>query len=204
VQLESARQRLSKVAEVQAQLRAEGWVIERTEWSLDIMIGGMPVRGQIDRIDRNELTGEVRVIDYKTSDKSVNPADAHMRGLKRAEDVDALPEFARFSTGDEDAIWVDLQLPLYLQAVAAEYGHAVACGYFNLPKAVGETGLSLWTGYDADVQAAAMRCAEGVVAAVQARRFWPPAELPPDNDDFAVLFPQGAEASVEWPAEVRA
>ena len=31
-----------------------------------------------------------------------------------------------------------------------------------------------------------------------------PTELPPDNDDFAVLFPQGAEASVEWPLEVRA
>ena len=204
VQLESARQRLSKVAEVQAQLRAEGWVIERTEWSLNIVIGGMPVRGQIDRIDRNELTGEVRVIDYKTSDKSVSPADAHLRGPKRSENLEALPEFARFSAGGEDAIWMDLQLPLYLQAVAAEYGHAVACGYFNLPKAAGETGLSLWTGYDADVQAAAMRCAEGVVAAVQARRFWPPAELPPDHDDFAVLFPQGAEASVEWPVEVRA
>jgi ATP-dependent helicase/nuclease subunit B len=206
VQLESARQRLSKAADVQAQLRAEGWVIERTEWALDIVIGGMRVRGKIDRIDRNELTGEVRVIDYKTSDKPVNPADAHARGPKRAEDLDTLPEFARFMSGGEDAIWVDLQLPLYLEAVAADYGHAVACGYFNLPKAAGETGVAIWTGYDADVQAAAMRCAEGVVAAVQARRFWPPAELPVEHDDFGVLFPQGAEASVEWPAteEVRA
>ena len=206
VQLESARQRLSKAADVQAQLRAEGWVIERTEWALDIVIGGMRVRGKIDRIDRNELTGEVRVIDYKTSDKPVNPADAHVRGPKRAEDLDTLPEFARFMSGGEDAIWVDLQLPLYLEAVAADYGHAVACGYFNLPKAAGETGVAIWTGYDADVQAAAMRCAEGVVAAVQARRFWPPAELSVEHDDFGVLFPQGAEASVEWPAteEVRA
>jgi len=46
-----------------------------------------------------------------------------------------------------------------------------------------------------------MRCAEGVAAAVRGRRFWPPAELPPDNDDFAQLFLHGAEASVEWPVE---
>ncbi len=205
VQLESARQRLSKVADVQAQLRADGWVIERTEWALDIVIGGMPVRGKIDRIDRNALTGEVRVIDYKTSDTPVNPVDAHVRGPKRTEDMDSLPEFAWFAVGGEDAIWVDLQLPLYLEAVAAEYGHAVACGYFNLPKAAGETGLAIWTGYDAEVQASAIRCAEGVVAAVKARRFWPPAELPVEGDEFGVLFPQGAEASVEWTAtEVRA
>ena len=198
VQLESARQRLSKVAEVQAQLRADGWVIERTEWEFDIKIGGLPVRGKIDRIDRNELTGEVRVIDYKTSDKPVNPADAHVRGPKRAEDIETLPEFARFATAGGETIWIDLQLPLYLGAVAEEFGHAVACGYFNLPKAAGETGVLLWDGYDSEVQAAAMRCARGVVEAVQARRFWPPAELPADYDDFAGLFPQGAEASVEW------
>jgi ATP-dependent helicase/nuclease subunit B len=205
VQIESARQRLGRVAEVQAQLRADGWVIERTEWAFELKIAGMPVKGKIDRIDRNERTGEVRVIDYKTSDKSVNPAEAHVRGPKRTEDVETLPEFARFvAEGGDEAIWTDLQLPLYLEAVAEEFGHAVECGYFNLPKAAGETGVSLWSGYDADMQAAAMRCARGVVAAVQARLFWPPAELPEAQDEFAVLFPQGAEASVEWKGEVRA
>lgn len=206
VQLESARQRLAKVAEIQAQLRAEGWVIERTEWKFEINLGGLPVRGKIDRIDRNELTGAVRVIDYKTSDTPVNPADAHVRGPKRTEDVEALPEFARFLSGGGDAIWTDLQLPLYREAVAAEFGHAVECGYFNLPKAAGETGVRVWDGYDADTQAAAMRCARGVAEAVQARRFWPPAELPAAaNDDFEGLFHEGVEASVEWTAqEVRA
>lgn len=201
VQLESARQRLSKLAEVQARLRAEGWVIDRTEWTFDFTVGGFPVRGKIDRIDRNELTGEVRVLDYKTSDKPVNPADAHLRSPKRNEDLEALPACARFATGDEELIWIDLQLPLYLEAVASEFGHAVACGYFNLPKAAGETGVSLWAGYDSAVQAAAMHCAEGVAAAVQARCFWPPAELPADYDEFAVLLQQGAALSVEWATE---
>ena len=204
VQLESARQRLAKVAEIQAQLRAEGWVIERTEWKFELDFGGLPVRGKIDRIDRNELTDAVRVIDYKTSDKPVNPADAHVRRPKRAEDVETLPEFAHFLSGGEDVIWTDLQLPLYLEAVSAEFGHAVTCGYFNLPKAAGETGVLEWGGYDADVQAAAMRCARGVAEAVQARRFWPPMELAASaNDDFEGLFHEGAEASVDWAQEAK-
>ncbi len=200
VQLESARQRLAKVAEIQAQQRAEGWVIERTEMKFEINFGGLPVRGKIDRIDRNELTGAVRVLDYKTSDQPVNPADAHIRSLKRSEDVAALPEYARLVTADgEESVWIDLQLPLYLEAVAEEFGHAVSCGYFNLPKASGETGIAVWGGYDGELQAAARRCAEGVVAAVQARMFWPPSEdVPAEWDDFAGLFFNGAEASVEW------
>jgi ATP-dependent helicase/nuclease subunit B len=201
VQLESARQRLSKAAEVQAQLRAEGWVIERTESKFEVNFGGMNVRGKIDRIDRNELTGEVRVLDYKTSDKPVNPADAHLRRPGRNEDVEALPPCALWKTGDEEVIWTDLQLPLYLEAVAEEFGHAVGCGYFNLPKATGETGLSLWSEYDSSLQHAAMACAEGVLAAVRSGRFWPPAELPADYDEFAVLFHQGAGLSVNWPGE---
>ncbi len=201
VQLESARQRLSKAAEVQAQLRAEGWVIDRTEWKFELALGGLPVRGKIDRIDRNELTGEVRVLDYKTSDKPVNPADAHVRAPRRNEDVEALPTCARFMAGDGEMIWFDLQLPLYLEAMAAEFGHAVTCGYFNLPKAAGETGVSLWSGYDAALQEAAMTCAQGVAESVTERRFWPPAELPADYDEFGGLFPQGAALSVDWARE---
>ena len=77
----------------------------------------------------------------------------------------------------------------------------MVCGYFNLPKAAGETGVSVWAGYDSSVQSAAMACAEGVVAAVQARRFWPPMEMPADHDDFGVLFQQGAALSVDWKEE---
>jgi ATP-dependent helicase/nuclease subunit B len=201
VQLESARQRLGKLAEIQAQQRAEGWVIERTEMKFDLTLEGLPVRGKIDRIDRNEITGEVRVLDYKTSDKPVNPSVAHYRKAKRNEDLDALPDYARFTLGGEEMVWVDLQLPLYLEAVAEEFGHSVACGYVNLPKAAGETGVAVWIGYDGELKEAARRCAEGVALAVQARQFWPPAELPPDYDDFAGLFLQGAADSVTWETE---
>ena len=65
--------------------------------------------------------------------------------------------------------WLDLQLPLYRRAVAAEFGAAVECGYFNLPKAAGETAVSLWEDYPPELQAAAEDCAAaGRAAAVAA------------------------------------
>jgi ATP-dependent helicase/nuclease subunit B len=57
VQVESARQRLGFVAEQQARLRAEGWVIERVEWKFETVVGGLTLVGKIDRIDRHETTG---------------------------------------------------------------------------------------------------------------------------------------------------
>ncbi|MDR1284505.1 MAG: PD-(D/E)XK nuclease family protein [Opitutaceae bacterium] len=197
VQLESARQRLSRAAEEQARLRAEGWVIERTEYPVDLDIGGLPVRGKIDRIDRNEITGAIRVLDYKTSDSPVNPADAHLRSPRRNEDSDTISSFVRAAEGS--LLWTDLQLPLYLRAVAPEYGDAVACGYFNLPKAIGETRVSEWPDYTPATQRAADACAEGIVAAIAARRFWPPAELTAaeaEYDDYAALFHNGAADSI--------
>jgi ATP-dependent helicase/nuclease subunit B len=109
VQLESARQRLSRLAEVQAQTRAEGWVIERVETEFAIEVGGLNVRGKIDRIDRHEGTGAIRVLDYKTSDKPVHPVEAHLRLVRRDETA---PEFARVVEGDREHVWRDLQLPL--------------------------------------------------------------------------------------------
>jgi ATP-dependent helicase/nuclease subunit B len=97
-------------------------------------------------------------------------------------------------------VWTDLQLPLYLAAMAWELGVAATAGYCNLPKAVGETGLILWEDYDAGWRAAARRCVEGVVAGVTAGRFWPPTEVPPREEDdlFAGLFHQGTADSVDW------
>lgn len=198
VQLESARQRLARAAEVQALERAAGWAIERTEWRFAFDFGGISVRGTIDRIDRHAATGAVRVLDYKTSDTAVPPRSAHVRTPGRRNE--GAPDFARFEIEGKELVWTDLQLPLYLHAVRAEFGDAVACGYFNLPKAAGETAVATWTGYDATWQAAAMRCAEGVADAIAAGRFWPPAEVDPDRDPFAALFHHGAAASIAWPS----
>ena len=197
VQLESARQRLSRAAEVQAETRAQGWVIERVETAFKIEIGGLVVSGKIDRIDRHETTGEIRVLDYKTSDKPVNPAEAHLKSVPRGETP---PVWALLDAeAERPRRWVDLQLPLYGQALAAEFGPAVTCGYFNLPKAVGETSLALWTEFTPELRESALRCATGVCAAIRAEEFWPPNEnVRAEWDEFATLFHEGVAASVAW------
>ena len=82
--------------------------------------------------------------------------------------------------------------------MAGSGGAPVLAGYFNLPKAVGETAVATWDNYDEEWRAAARRCAAGVVAAVTAGIFWPPAELAPrDDEEFAGLFHQGTAESID-------
>ncbi len=200
VQFESARQRLTRAAEVQAQTRADGWAIVDVERKFVLDVGGLAVSGKIDRIDRHESTGAIRVLDYKTSDRPAQPWEAHLRAARRDEPA---PEFARVMAGDREQVWRDLQLPLYLRALATEFPGEIAGGYFNLPKATGETGLALWDDYTPELAGAAWRCAEGVAAAIRAGEFWPPNEdIRAEYDPFAALFHHGAAASVAWKEEV--
>ena len=69
-------------------------------------------------------------------------------------------------------------------------------GYFALPKAVSETGVTTWTDLDEALMASAARCAEGVVKDISAGRFWPPAEGV-RYDDFALLFNGDAAECVD-------
>lgn len=199
VQLESARQRLRATAEVEARERADGWRTVRVEWKFSFPLGGLTISGKIDRIDRH-ADGRVRVLDYKTSDTAVAPEKAHWRAVRPEEETG--PDWRRCAQADGKArAWADLQLPLYRRAVAAEWGDAVGCGYFNLPKAAGETAVIMWADYSRELQAAAERCAEGVAAAVVAGEFWPPKEpagRDAEQDEFAELFHHGAAASVAW------
>lgn len=205
VQVESARQRVGKLAELQAAERAAGWEIIHTEWPFDLEIAGLGIRGRIDRIDRHAGTGAIRVLDYKTADAAVSPAQAHLRWLRAG---DSAPEWAQCEFNGRPHAWTDLQLPLYLRAleekrVAADTLWSVGCGYFNLPKAAGETALSLWEDYSPALQEAAMRCAEGACAAIRRGEFWPPNEtIRPDWDEFAPLFHHGVAESVAWKGAV--
>jgi ATP-dependent helicase/nuclease subunit B len=197
VQFESARQRLRAAAEIEAQARAEGWRTVRVEWQFEFPFGGLVVKGKIDRIDQH-ADGRVRVLDYKTGDAATEPVAAHLRAVRS--DEHERPEWLRtMNEAGKARAWADLQLPLYRRAVAAEFGDAVGCGYFNLPKAAGETAVTMWDGFSRETQAAAERCAEGVVAAVAAGEFWPPRELAgreADWDEFAELFHGRADASI--------
>lgn len=196
-QLESARQRLRRAAAVQAGERAAGWVVQDVERKFTLALDGFTIAGKIDRLDRHESTGAWRIIDYKTSDAAKPPLEAHLAAPRRGV---TYPEWARVSLDGKERVWTDLQLPLYLLALPA-LGLATtarpACGYFNLPKAVGDTGLALWEGFTPELQEAALRCARGVLAAVRAEQFWPPNEsIRAERDPFAALFHRGVAASV--------
>jgi ATP-dependent helicase/nuclease subunit B len=198
VQIESARQRLTKLAELQAEERAGGWEIIQVERPFEIEVSGLTVRGKIDRVDRHAETGAVRVLDYKTSDTPVSPLEAHLRAVRPGESV---PEWAQVDFLDRPRAWSDLQLPLYRRALAAEFPGPIATGYFNLPKASGETVLAVWDDYTLELHASAMRCAEGACAAIRRGEFWPPNEsIRAERDECAALFHQGVESSVEWRA----
>jgi len=202
VQFESARQRLRKVAEVEARERAAGWRIDRVEWKFELPLGGLAVSGTIDRVDRHESDpARTRVIDYKTADTPSAAQAAHLRTFRPADD--AREPWQRVRIGNKERVWIDLQLPLYRRAMAAEFGDGIECGYFNLPKAAGETALEIWADLTPDLQSAAERCAEGVVGAIGQGRFWPPAEADAENDEWAELFHHGAAASVDPESAVR-
>ncbi len=195
VQFESARQRLRAAAEQQAEQRQQGWVIDAIERPIEVEIGRIKVTGSVDRIERNEHDGRVRVIDYKTSDKGDAPRSTHLR--RPGEEDDWRDPWQRVPDGSGELVWKDLQLPLYRRALLADYGAAITCAYFTLPKAVGETAIMEWPDLTGDLQAAADRCADGVVEAILAGRFSPVVEQPPEWDDFAELFHRGAAASLQ-------
>jgi len=204
IQLESARQRLARAAVIQAGQRSQGWIIDETEKKFAVKIGGIEVHGKIDRIESQPETGFRRVLDYKTSDIPATPFKAHCQRPGRATQV--APACAHFTAGGTEYVWTDLQLPLYLQALTGpdpKVGRVAPntlSGYFNLPKATGETGLALWEDYTLEVHGAALRCAEGVSAAIQAGVFWPPAEPAARDEEelFSGFFHHGTAASVDW------
>lgn len=122
VQLQQAHSRLAAFAEPQATWRAKGWQIAESEQNVRRTVslpsgGRIDISGRVDRVDRNERTGEIAVIDYKTGDTATKPLAAH---------------YAAKGETPRDR-WKDLQLPLYRHLL----GYAdeeIVLGYFNLPK----------------------------------------------------------------------
>ncbi len=198
MQREVAAQRLKRVAEIQAVEREAGWRIEAVEldfgkepeWGTSL--AGLPIHGSIDRIERHS-DGRVRILDYKTSRVGKSPEDAHFRSLPRGMVPDDFPEW-RTTAGPKGkpVLWTNLQLPLYVLWARTRYPDAaITCGYFNVPAALGEIGISTWDPENfADVLGSAENCVTAVGAAVCSNTFWPP-EAKPTYDDFAALAPVG-------------
>lgn len=193
IQLASARQRLRAAAHVQVGLLEQGWEVEESELWLETELGGMLIQGQIDRIDRHRETGAIRILDYKTSDNVQKPQQEHLGTISTGS-----AEYVVVRYNGKDKRWVDLQLPLYYLLLASnrELSGKVELGYFNLPKAVTETNVFIWTDFNEGLRESAEACAEGIIKDVKARKFWPPsAKVKYDN--FEKLFPMAAAECVD-------
>ena len=184
IQLDAAKQRLGAAACIQAELVREGWEILHSELKIESELDGMLIRGQIDRVDRHRETGLLRILDYKTSDKTIKPEEAHFSSISPD-----TPDFAIVSVNGKEKRWVDLQLPLYhlLLSTKEKFRGRIELGYFNLPKASNDTGVTIWESFNNELMESARACAAGVIKGVQERRFWPPAEKV-QHDDFESLF----------------
>jgi len=201
VQAEGLRQRLAQFAQIQAAERAAGWRLIGTEQGFGrddaFLIGGLPVRGRIDRIEEHEGDGRLRILDYKTGDKAETPGQRHLAKFHPGAD----PDYTRVVVKGKERRWCDLQLPIYrLMLAATDSERNLVCGYFNLPKAVGDVGICEWHELDTELLAGAARCAEQVAGQIRQGVFWPPATTVP-HDDFAELFAGGMALTLagnEW------
>lgn len=178
LQLEQARQRLAAFAAHQVELIRAGWRIVYAETGQgNELLAEFPKHeatatlvGRIDRIDFHEASKTLCILDYKTADHAEQPEKTHRQ---------------------KDG-WIDLQLPLYRHLwYAASLDLPDDCtvrlGYFNLPKAIEETGVAL-ANWDEDTLAEADAVALEVIRKILAGIFWPPSEETPRfGDDFAAI-----------------
>ena len=115
----------------------------KQEWNLNrgegILFHDILIKGKIDRIEISRDRRKIRLIDFKTSDKGESPEKTHFKKAYQ----------------EKPARFLNLQLPLYrlLLPLDNTFWDEVSidprdvsfeCGYFNIPKAVTETGYSMW------------------------------------------------------------
>ena len=197
MQLNAARQRLRWAAKTHVEQVQAGWEVVEVEHSFQVDVAGMTVSGKIDRIDRHVGRGAIRVLDYKSSDTAVAADAAHTSRWR-----DTCPDYHYAPIGKSGKRWTNLQLPLYHLLGPDEWlggCEDVEIGYFNLPRAVQDTGLALWKGWSPALQDAARVCAEGVVRDIQARRFWPPRErVNFDAFESLLVGPLTTDRFAEW------
>ncbi len=173
IQAANLKNRLFTVANIEAASRRQGWKIVHAEFKFklprDILTAAtVEISGTIDRIEKNEKTGEWRILDYKTG-KAQKPIETHLRNWPEAENW---PNYCRVDITSNNKTktkrWIDLQLPLYTAAVKTLFPEATsikAC-YLNAPAEPSETAIVDFEGC-CDLTCSAMKCAEGIITDIQ-------------------------------------
>ncbi len=176
VQIAMARARLQAFAPVQAAWASQGWRVRHVELDFSERAvhpdaptlesphavrfpgtDGLLLSGRIDRVDFNERTGQWAAIDYKTGSDQATPED-HRSG--RAPNKE----------------WIDLQLPLYRELLAATGvpRDAITLAIAALP-ADGELSQITQAAWGPSELDAAVALAANVVRRIQAGDFTPTA-----------------------------
>lgn len=198
LQKEAVLARIQAYVERQIEdVQANGSIqILHTETKFTHELVGLTLSGIIDRIDQR---GErIELIDYKTADSPKSPDKAHLATVARKEPPAHLPEEAFFEHEGKRYRWIDLQLPLYLLAQKPTSGERPSVAYFNLAKTLEKSERAPWEGFTQSHLDSARACAEAVIRQIKAGIFWPPnPDVREDYDDFAPLFPDGIENSVD-------
>ena len=197
--------RLSRAAEVQAKERSLGWEPIAAEHDLDAVLDGVHVRGRVDRIDRREDTGELRVLDYKTSSKL--PQEAHWAPV--GPDPETYPPYCRFELirprgKPLTRRWTNLQLPLYrwwAENHSTYAGQEVSVGYFLLPAEEEDVGVYLWPELDSERMDSAIACAQGVVADLKSGWTGSPRSRVTFDDFEELFFHDAGKAALPLGAE---
>jgi len=194
IQVQIASNRLRALARIQAQERAKGWKIIDVELKigkdLPWTINGHPMTMMLDRVERHEQTGEIRVMDYKTSAKAKPPRDAHLETFKEEENKPILGELV--PSGKRELRWSNLQLPIYAWFAQQHYKceEIPIVGYIQLPNAVSDTAFTEWEKFDQPLLDSAKLWAEETVNRIQKSDFYTPANLSTKEqgwDDYAKL-----------------
>ena len=170
--------------------------ILNTEEAFEIPLSGFTIKGRIDRIDQR---GErLELIDYKTSNSAANPEKTHLAVVAKKAPPKHLPEEAFFEHEGKTYRWTDLQLPLYVLAKHEAGGQRPTVAYFNLAQTLEKSGIERWEGFTDSHLDSARACAAAVIEQIKAGIFWPPnQDVHAAYDDFAPLFPDGIENSVD-------
>ncbi len=200
VQVELARRRLNRFAQLQANEGREGWKVRFIEMEFDEQPrkgsareddvsprlkpprfpdeNGLFLRGRIDRVDQNQNTGAWRTLDYKTSASGKSPKDTHRAGKGKTKK------------------WIDLQLPLYRELLKSvrltELTGGGLGGGINVES--NQLGYVILAPHDEQSRFAFLECTDDemdsaherateVVAAVMAGQFTPAKSVPVRSDD---------------------
>ena len=170
--------------------------ILNTEEPFEISLNDFILNGRIDRVDQREKCLEL--IDYKTGNQAVSPAKAHLALVGKKTRPEHLPKEAFFENNGKEYYWTDLQLPLYKLAKNRNQDEPISLAYFNLSQTSEKSGIVRWEDFTRSHLDSARACAEAILRQIRAGVFWPPGrKIHESYDDFAALFPDGIENSVD-------